>query len=147
MSELIKAALGVLTSFRGEVATWTNQGLLTSIDGHIAQIETAAEQDVRAGENAVHEVFSELYGAFHGHAAEAEPVEEAAPVETPAPVVEPAPVAPWQAPAEPVTAPAATDPTPAAPESPTTTEASATSSTPSNETSTSATPATDTPAV
>jgi hypothetical protein len=136
MSELISAALGVLTSFRGEVAGWTNQGMLKTVDDHIAQIQNAAELDVHAGETAVKEVFAELYGAFHGHTAAA--AAPAAPVE--ASVAPPATVTSVPAPTEtapPATAPA--DPTPAP--STTTEGSSAPSSTPSTST-----PATDTTA-
>jgi hypothetical protein len=133
MSNLIEAALGLLGSFHDEVSSWTNQGLLTSIEGHIAQIENAAQEDVRAGETAVKSVLADLYGAFHGHpAAPAAPApSEPAPVAAPTP----APVAPAPVPAAPVAAPVAADPTPA----PTTTEASsAPSSTPSASTDTAA---------
>jgi hypothetical protein len=134
MSNLISAALGVLSSFRDEVAGWTNSGLLKTVEDHIAQIENAAETDVHAGETAVKAVFGELYGALHGHAAV--PVVPAAPVVEPAP----APVVEAPAPAEPVAAPVAVDPTPAP--STTAEDSSAPSSTPSTSTEPATAPAT-----
>ena len=121
---LADVTLAALRGFATEVSTWTNQGSLTSIGDHIAQIENAATQDVHAAETAAKAVWAELYGAFHGHAptplTPADPA-HAAVAEPPAPVVAPAP-------AEPVAA----DPTPAP--STTTEDSSAPSSTPSDST-------------
>lgn len=115
---LADSTVAALKAFADEVSSWTNQGSLVSIAGHIATIENAAAQDVHAGETAAKTVWAELYGAFHGHATE--PI---APVAEPAP----APVA---------VTPVAVDPTPA----PSTTPEA--SSAPSNTPSTSTDPAT-----
>lgn len=134
MGTLAEALLAALHSFQSEVSTWTNQGLLTSIGGHIAQVENAVATDVHAGEAAAKTVLSELYGAFHGQAP--------AVVTEPAPGIATAgsgavtPVVPAlvlnEPAAEPVpAAPVAADPTPA----PSTTPEA--SSAPSNEPSTS----------
>lgn len=156
MGTLAEAALTALRGFAGEVATWTNQGTLVSITGHIAQIENAVATDVHAGETAAKAVLGELYGAFHGHA-------PAEPAPTPAPVTSSptAPVAPATGGVVTATgpilvgesgdgcivppAPVAADPT-SAPS--TNTEASsAPSSTPSDSTTdTAAAPATESPA-
>jgi hypothetical protein len=64
---LADAVLESLRGFAAEVSTWTNQGSLTSISSHIAQIESAAATDLHAGETAAKAVLGELYGAFHGH--------------------------------------------------------------------------------
>lgn len=132
MGNLIDSALAVLNAFRSEVSTWTNQGTLTSIDGHIAQIVSAAEQDVHAGETAVKAIFGDLYSAFHGHG-QADPVAQPAP-ETPTPAAAsstPQPSTSSSTEAAPSPSPVAVDPTPA----PSTTEASsAPSSTPSTST-------------
>jgi hypothetical protein len=61
-----EAVLAALRGFAAEVATWTNQGSLVSIAGHIAQVESALAQDVHAGEIAAKAVLRDLYGAFHG---------------------------------------------------------------------------------
>lgn len=58
--------LNALKGFAQEVSTWTNSGVLHSIEGHIAQIESAVTTDVHAGENAAKAVWADLYGAFHG---------------------------------------------------------------------------------
>jgi hypothetical protein len=78
---LAEAVLTALKGFSIEVATWTNQGSLVSIAGHIAQVESALAQDVHAGEIAAKAVLRDLYGAFHGAA----PVVPVAPVDAPAP--------------------------------------------------------------
>lgn len=78
--------ISALKGFAQEVSTWTNQGTLLSINGHIAQIENAAAEDLHAGETAAKAVWADLYSAFHGH--------EATPAE--------APTAPASAPAAPV---------------------------------------------
>lgn len=159
---LADAVLSALKGFAGEVATWTNQGHLVSIQGHIAQIETAVVTDVQAGETAAKEILAELYTAFHGHAAAPPPVPAeptSAPAEptivqlsptanagsgivSPAPTVQtitlPAAAAPAAETPTAEPAPAAADPTPA-PD--TTTEAS---SAPSNTPSTATAP--DSPA-
>lgn len=75
---LADAVLSALRGFAGEVATWTNQGTLFSITGHIAQIENAVATDIHAGETAAKAVLTDLYGAFHGHnSAEPTPAEAA----------------------------------------------------------------------
>ena len=133
MGTLAEAVLAALRGFASEVGTWTNQGSLVSIEGHIAQVESAVVQDVHAGETAAKAVLADLYGAFHGHA----PTEAPAPA---APVAEPTPAPVAETPAAPAAAPVAADPTPA----PTT---EAVSSAPSSETSTaSSTAATEPPA-
>jgi hypothetical protein len=71
---LADAVLSALRGFATEVSTWTNQGTLTSISGHIAQIENAAATDLHAGEIAAKAVLADLYSALHGHAPEAQPV-------------------------------------------------------------------------
>ena len=138
MSELISAALGVLSGFRDEVTSWTNQGVLKTLDDHITQIKTAAAEDVHAGETAVKAVFGELYAALHGQNVAA-PAAPAAPAEPESPAAPAEPVAPSPAAASP-TAPVAADPTPAP--STTTEASSAPSSTPSDSTSTETTGAT-----
>lgn len=75
---LADAVLSALRGFAGEVATWTNQGTLFSITGHIAQIENAVATDIHAGETAAKAVLTDLYGAFHGH----NPAEAATPLPT-----------------------------------------------------------------
>lgn len=144
---LADAVLSALRGFATEVATWTNQGSLVSIAGHIAQIENAVATDLHAGETAAKAVLADLYSAFHGN----NPVE---PVAAPAPAAPEAPPAtgglvtsapvtiPSSTPETVVTAPAAADPTPAPLEAPATA-----SSAPSSEASTSATTTTDIPAV
>ena len=129
---LAEAVLAALKGFADEVSTWTNQGSLISISGHIAQIENAVATDVHAGETAAKAVLAELYGAFHGHAVT--PIADAPAAVVPVAEPIPAPVAeaPVPAPVEPVAVPVAVDPT-VAPS--TTPEASsAPSSTPSTST-------------
>lgn len=63
---LADLTLNALKGFAQEVSTWTNSGVLHSIEGHIAQIESAVTTDVHAGENAAKAVWADLYGAFHG---------------------------------------------------------------------------------
>lgn len=82
---LADATLNALKGFAQEVQTWTNSGVLHSIEGHIAQIETAVATDIHAGETAAKAVFADLYGAFHGQAV------TAASPETPAPAAPAAP--------------------------------------------------------
>lgn len=72
---LADAVLTALKGFANEVATWTNQGSLVSIEGHIAQIANAAAEDVHAGETAAKAVLADLYGAFHGREATPTPAE------------------------------------------------------------------------
>lgn len=141
MGTLAEAVLAALRGFASEVGTWTNQGTLVSIEGHIAQVESAVVQDVHAGETAAKAVLADLYGAFHGHTP-AEAPAPAAPVVTPVPgaatatATVPTPVQTVTVPAEPVVAPVAADPTPAP--STTTEASSAPSSTPSASTETAA---------
>lgn len=111
----LDATLEALRGFAGEVATWTNQGSLVSIEGHIAQIENAAAEDLHAGETAAKAVWADLYAAFHGH-------------HPAAPAPQPEPPTVTEAPA----GSAAADPTPAP--STTTEASSAPSSTPSDST-------------
>jgi hypothetical protein len=149
MGTLAEAVLAALRGFASEVGTWTNQGSLVSIEGHIAQVESAVVQDVHAGETAAKAVLADLYGAFHGHiAAPVEAPAPAAPVITPIPGANLTATVPVPAqtltvtqnpdgtasavPAAPVAAPVAADPTPAP--SPTTEASSAPSSTSSAST-------------
>lgn len=66
---LADLTLNALKGFAQEVSTWTNSGVLHSIEGHIAQIENAVAADVHAGETAAKTVLADLYSAFHGQAA------------------------------------------------------------------------------
>lgn len=149
---LADAVLSALKGFATEVATWTNQGSLLSVTGHIAQIENAVAQDVHAGETAAKAVLGELYSAFHGHTAEPAAPAPETPLATGGLVTQAPTVLPSETGAETVVqAPVAADPTVAAP-APQATDTPAPSSTDSapsiTESSTpSASTATDSPAV
>lgn len=111
---LADAVLSALSGFKDEVSSWTNSGLLVSIESHIAQVEHAVATDVHAGETAAKAVLAELYGAFHGST----PVEPVAPVAMPATEVTATSIpstVPVQMPVAPevVPAPAAEAPAPA----------------------------------
>lgn len=76
MSALLDEFRSVLSSYRDEVATWVNQGLIVSVDEHLKRLEAAApavEADAKA---AVHQILTDLYTAWHA------PTEE--PAATPA---------------------------------------------------------------
>lgn len=88
MSALLDEFRSVLSSYRNEVATWVNQGLLVSVDEHLKRLEAAAptvEADARA---AVHQILTDLYTAWHAPAQDPATPEEP----TPAPADEAAPV-------------------------------------------------------
>lgn len=81
---LLDEARSVLTAFREHVATWTNSGMLVTIDGHLDRLAAVVEGDVQAAEEAVKGVLGELYSALHGGAPAEAPPEAPAPSETPA---------------------------------------------------------------
>lgn len=70
MSALLDEFRSVLSSYRDEVATWVNQGLIVSVDEHLKRLEAAApavEADAKA---AVHQILTDLYTAWHAPAEE-----------------------------------------------------------------------------
>lgn len=87
---LADAVLSALNGYKDEVLTWVNQGHLTSVEQHIAQVKNAVETDLQAGETAAKEVLAELYSAFHGSNVAANPEVPAAQVPPTEPVSSPA---------------------------------------------------------
>jgi hypothetical protein len=86
VSALLDEFRSVLSSYRNEVATWVNQGFVTSIDEHLKQLEAAAPAVEADGQAAVHRILTDLYTAWHAPASDAPAAPAAADT---APVQEP----------------------------------------------------------